>query len=127
MIEPFTITGTVIHGNKKGRTVGMPTANLKVPPGLDMPKNGVYAAIVLIKEDYYYGVTHIGRRPSVDQSPEISVETHILDFEADIYDQTIIISLRLFIRPTLKFNSLNAVKSQVAADCLLVREYFELL
>ncbi len=124
MVFPICLTGSVVHGKAKGRTVGMPTANLAVTDQTKLPKEGVYAARVFIGEEVYLGVTNIGTRPSVDDWAEITIETLILDFERDVYGEEITLELHSFLRPTLRFESLQAVRLQVEKDSLKVRELF---
>lgn len=121
---PICLTGRVVHGKAKGRTVGMPTANLAVTDQRKLPLKGVYATRVFIGEEVYLGVTNIGTRPSVDDREEITVETLILDFERDVYGEEITLELHAFLRPTLRFESLKAVQCQVEKDSLRVRELF---
>lgn len=121
---PICLTGTVIHGKAKGRTVGMPTANLSVPEGMKLPKTGVYASRVRIGEEIFLGVTNVGTRPSVDDREEITIETLILDFDRDIYEQEIAVELHAYLRPIKRMESLKAVQLQVEKDSLRVRELF---
>ena len=120
----LTLTGTVVYGKAKGRTVGMPTANLRVPVGTALPESGVYATTVRIGEERFYGVTHVGSRPSVDKSRSITVETLVLDYSGDLYGRTISVDFYKYLRGTQKFNSLEEVKRQVDADCQMAREFF---
>ena len=121
---PICLTGSVVHGKAKGRTVGMPTANLAVSEQTKLPEEGVYASRVFIGEEVYLGVTNIGTRPSVDDREEITIETLILDFDRDVYGEEITLKLHAFLRPTLRFESLQAVRLQVEKDSLKVRELF---
>ena len=123
-VFPIRLTGSVVHGKAKGRTVGMPTANLAVTDQMKLPKEGVYAARVFIGEEVYLGVTNIGTRPSVDDRDEVTIETLILDFDRDVYGEEITLELHAFLRPTLRFESLQAVRLQVEKDSLQVRELF---
>ncbi len=121
-VFPISLTGRVVHGKAKGRTVGMPTANLAVTDQSKLPKEGVYASRVFIGEEVYLGVTNIGTRPSVDDREEITIETLILDFDRDVYGEEITLKLHAFLRPTFRFESLQAVRLQVEKDTLRVRE-----
>ena len=85
--EPiYTLTGTVIHGRGIGKHVGTPTANIEIAKNTFLPKTGVYVADILLSDNRYYGVTHIGARPTLDNDDSVSIETHIFDFDRDIYD-----------------------------------------
>ncbi len=116
-----SLSGLVVHGKGKGKPAGMPTANLQIDPQTPLPPLGVYASVVHIGAARRLGVTNIGYRPSVDQERRISIETFILDFDADIYGQQIHIDLYDFLRPTIKFSSLQEVQRQVSHDCEQVR------
>lgn len=93
-MEPiYTITGTVVHGRGIGKHVGTPTANIEVDEHATLPETGVYVAKILLDSQTYYGVTHVGMRPTLDNDKAVSIETHIFDFDNDIYGRTITIYL----------------------------------
>ena len=116
--------GTIIHGKGLGKTVGMPTANMDVPPrDITLPL-GVYATKFTVDGETFTGLTNIGPRPSVDNIPVVTVETLILDFDRDIYDKRAALEVCHFIRPIQKFSGLQAVKEQVEKDTKIVREFF---
>lgn len=121
---PLCLNGVVVHGQAKGRTVGMPTANLAVKAGDRLPEPGVYASRVRVGEETFLGVTNVGTRPSVDDRAEITVETLILDFDRDVYGQEITVELHAYLRPIIRMESLKAVQLQVEKDSLRVRELF---
>lgn len=75
----YTLTGTVIHGRGIGKHVGTPTANMEIAKNTFLPKTGVYVADILLSDNRYYGVTHIGARPTLDNDDSVSIETHIFD------------------------------------------------
>ena len=79
----YTLTGTVIHGRGIGKHVGTPTANMEIAKNTFLPKTGVYVADILLSDNRYYGVTHIGARPTLDNDDSVSIETHIFDFDKD--------------------------------------------
>jgi riboflavin kinase/FMN adenylyltransferase len=118
------ITGRVVHGRGKGRTVGMPTVNLDLSTCSQLPPLGVYASLVWIGKAVWMGVTNVGRRPSVDNDQDITVETLILDFDRDVYGQEITVEFYAYLRPIVQMESLEAVKLQVEKDSLRVRTYF---
>ena len=116
-LQPIcTFSGAVIHGQGKGHTVGMPTANLPCPPGKNHPPFGVYASLVQVEKREYVGVTNVGSRPSVTSDPEPTVETLLLGFQGDLYGKEIAVTLYAFLRPIQKMASLEEVKSQVQKD-----------
>ena len=117
----FTLHGRVVRGQGNGKTVGMPTANLEVAHGEQLPPNGVYASLVHVGESVRLGVTNVGYRPSVDDEQRISVETYLLDFDGLLYGQELCVEFYYFLRPTRKMESLDAVRKQVARDEAQVR------
>lgn len=112
------ISSEVVMGNQLGRTVGMPTANFDSSNiDVNLPEDGVYGSIVTLPDGTEkYGVTNIGTKPSVDDSGNHNVETHILDFDGDLYGQLLSIRIVKRIRDIQKFNSLEEVKKQVDID-----------
>ena len=120
----FRIGGVVTHGRQLGRTVGMPTANILPTEDISDIPCGVYAASVSVRSRIYNGITHIGTRPSVDKDTTVTVETHIFDFSEDIYGEEVLLTLYLYIRGTVSFNSLEEVKEQVDTDIRAAKTYF---
>lgn len=111
----FGFTATVINGDKRGRTWGFPTVNQLLPDGLTVPKFGVYASCVTLDGRQYHGVTNIGKRPTVGTDIILS-ETHILDFNEDIYGKEVDVRLERFIRSEQKFNSFDELAAQIKTD-----------
>ena len=130
--RPYRLFGEVVHGKGLGRGVGMPTANIRVRKGTALPASGVYASVTRVprggcgnpESGVYTGLTHIGARPTVDDSAEITVENHIFDFSGDLYTREVVIYLCLYIRETRKFGGLREVKEQVACDARVARGFF---
>lgn len=123
-IPIYTAIGTVIHGRGIGKLVGMPTANLEIEQGLELPESGVYISKAMLDDELYAAITHIGRRPTVDNDNEISVETHILNFNEDIYGRRMEIQLFMKLRNPRKFDDLSLLLEQIRKDCLLVRKFW---
>ena len=121
-----TITETVIHGRGIGKHVGTPTANLKVEKQIDLSETGVYFSTILLCNQFFYGVTHIGTRPTLDNDKEISIETHILNFDKDIYGCTITIALYKRIREIQKFDNLSLLLKQIRKDCVAAQKYWRI-
>ena len=119
--HPYTLTGTVVHGQKLGRTLGIPTANLHLPAGLAIPRFGVYACCVLIDGKRYPAVTNIGTRPTV-AGEGITVEPWILDYSGDLYGREITIEFYKFLRPEQKFPSLEALQAEIRRNAEETRE-----
>ena len=111
----YTITGTVIHGNAIGNRIGFPTANMQLSSAQLLPLYGVYSANVQIDDCNYSAIVNIGNNPTVGNL-QISVEAHVLNFEGDLYEQTISIKLLHFIRNERKFTSLDELRSQIQKD-----------
>lgn len=120
--RPYTLMGKVVVGQKLGRTIGFPTANLQLPETKFLPRQGVYSVRVNLQNDNssLLGVMNLGCRPTID-GKYISVEVHLLDWSGDLYGQTLTVSLQKFLRPEQKFSSLDALKKQIAYDCEGVR------
>ncbi|MBD2095233.1 bifunctional riboflavin kinase/FAD synthetase [Trichocoleus sp. FACHB-591] len=123
--RPYSLMGQVVWGQQLGRTIGFPTANLQLPPEKFLPSHGVYA--VQVQSSTLSGlqtpcsaVMNIGHRPTVNGISR-TVEIHLLDWDGDLYEQTLIVSLKHFLRPEQKFASLEALKTQIQADCLSAR------
>ena len=117
---PYTLYGEVVYGRQLGRTVGMPTVNLKTADEKLLPAHGVYGTITIVDGIRYLGVTSIGPRPTVDNLPTVTIETFLLHFNRELYGQHISLELKVYIRPITKFESLEAVRQKVDEDVLYV-------
>ena len=124
MGHPYTLTGTVVHGKKLGRKLGIPTANLHLPAGLAIPRFGVYACRILIEGTYYPAVTNIGTRPTVD-GEGITVEPWILDYSGDLYGREITIEFYKFLRSEQKFPSLEDLQAEIRRNAEETRELIQ--
>ena len=112
----YGLTSTVLEGNKLGRTIGYPTANLALPaPHKLIPANGVYAVWVELNNERFPGMMNIGTRPTVDGS-HLTLEVHILNFDRDIYGHTLTVEFVEMLREERKFDGLEALKTQLAKD-----------
>jgi riboflavin kinase / FMN adenylyltransferase len=118
----YFFSGLVVEGNKIGRTIGFPTANLQITNEKKLiPANGVYAVDVALNDRLLKGMMNIGFRPTVDGKKR-TVEVNIFDFDEDIYGQTLTITLKYALRSEVKFDGLDALKAQLAKDGILARE-----
>jgi riboflavin kinase/FMN adenylyltransferase len=117
----YTLTGTVIHGDKRGRTIGFPTANLEIPKDKLLPAFGVYACWVTIAGKRHPGVVNIGQRPTFNP-PKLMIEAHVFDWSGDIYGETVSVSLVSRIRAEQAFPSIDALVAQIKVDCQKARE-----
>lgn len=118
------LSGNVIHGRGIGKLVGMPTANMEVSDESILPPDGVYIADILLDGQVYYGITNIGTRPTVDNDREISVETHILNFNEEIYGKSIRIRLFSRLRSQQKFENFSLLLEQIRMDGMAARKFF---
>jgi riboflavin kinase / FMN adenylyltransferase len=122
--RPYRLIGKVVDGQQLGRTIGFPTANLLLPPSKLVPAQGVYGVKVSAKGlnhgDPMFGVMNIGNRPTVDGTKQ-TIEVHLLDWAGDLYGQELTVELLEFIRSEQRFPSLDALKSQIVADCDVAR------
>lgn len=122
LAHPYSISGTVVHGDKLGRTIGFPTANISVSKHKLIPALGVYACIVEIKEIQYMGALSISYRPTVTASRDLRIEVYILDFDGDIYGEEINLILYEKIREDKKFDSLDIMTAAIDDDVMKVRQ-----
>ncbi len=118
--HPHILSGKVVSGQKLGRTIGIPTANIRIPDGVVCPKFGVYACIALVEGRRYKAVANVGTRPTVSGSG-ITVEPWILDFAGDLYGREIALEFHKFLRPETKFASLEELKAQIQRDAAQTR------
>jgi len=124
--RPYAISGRVAHGTKLGRTLGFPTANLCSENEL-LPPHGVYATTARIGGIVYPSVTNVGTRPTVDTSGRTVIETHVFDFDRDLYGQAVRISFVQRLRDERAFASLDELRAQIEADSQRARVLFNRL
>ncbi len=122
--HPHILTGRVVTGRGLGRTIGIPTANIAVPEGVLLPKQGVYACGVIVGEEAYMALTNIGSRPTVD-GHHVTAESWLMDFEGDLYGKEITVAFIMYLRPEHKFDSLDKLKAQIEKDAAKTRKIFE--
>jgi len=120
--RPYSFEGRVIHGDGRGKTIGVPTANLDIWSGQVLPKPGVYACHVKVGGQTWGAVTNVGYRPTFDNQPATPrVEAHLLDFNSEIYGQQVEIAFLRFLRSEQRFASVEALVEQIQADIQLGR------
>jgi len=120
--ERFELTGTVVHGQAIGKTIGFPTANIKVNSELKLiPGNGVYAVAVSLKDSDYIGMLNIGNRPTVNDSADRTIEVHILDFSGEIYAEEITVKFIDKLRDEKQFKDLQELQNQLKEDEKFIR------
>lgn len=114
----YNFTGIVVKGKQLGRTIGFPTANISIDEDYKLlPKNGVYIVQTEIEGTRFFGMMNIGTRPTIDGKTQ-STEVYILDFDKEIYDKSLTVSILKFIREEQKFESIEHLKSQIEKDKL---------
>lgn len=121
--HPYVLTGRVVHGCRIGRTLGIPTANLRLPQELATPRFGVYICRTVIDGTAYPAVTNIGTRPTV-HGQGVTVEPWILDFEGDLYDREIRLEFHRFLRPEMKFPDTAALQREIRKNAGETRAFF---
>ena len=124
--HPHILRGKVVHGQALGRRLGIPTANLQLPPELAAPKFGVYACRAWVGGSAYPAVTNIGTRPTVS-GHAVTVEPWILDYQGDLYGVEITLEFYYFLRPEQKFPSLEALQEEIHRNARQTRAFFEQL
>jgi len=116
LTRPFTVRGIVQHGDKNGRLLGFPTANIDMGTYL-RPRYGIYAVTGRLPDGRIFkGAANLGIRPSFDPPKEL-LEPHFFDFAGDLYGREIDVAFHAFLRPEAKFEGMDALMAQIAADC----------
>jgi len=113
--RPFQLTGQVVRGAQRGHKLGVPTANLAVWADHAVPRNGIYACCAHVNDTPYDAVTNIGTRPTFDNGAR-TIEAHLLDFDGDLYGQTMSLDIIEFQRPEEKYNTVEALITQMRED-----------
>lgn len=112
----YQIEGVVVHGKKKGREIGFPTANLAIDPEYILPKKGIYEGWIEVDHVWYPTIVNIGNNPTFNFTNQLSVEAHILDFDQQIYDQVVRLEFVQFLRDEMKFASIDELVQQMTLD-----------
>ena len=118
--RPYKLIGEIIHAKGLGKKMGYPTANLKLIDNFVIPRYGVYDTDIIINGERFRASTNIGTNPTVEHDG-IKIEAHILDFNRDIYGEIVELELLDFVRPELKFDSIEELFEQIAKDVLVTR------
>ena len=121
----YFIKSEILHGKKLGRRIGIPTINMILPEHKLLPPNGVYVTEVLVNGEKYMGVTNVGCKPTVSEEKIVGVETYIDDFNQDLYGEKIVVSFLEFIRPEMKFASVDELKVQMESDIKVARKCYK--
>jgi riboflavin kinase/FMN adenylyltransferase len=121
--RPYGVEGVIIRGNRRGHTIGFPTANLK-PHNRVIPKFGVYATATLVDGNWRRSITNIGVRPTFETQAEPSIETYLFDFDGDLYGDVLRVRFLHRIRDERKFNGIDELKTQIEKDSRRALNYF---
>ncbi|MGZ4163980.1 MAG: bifunctional riboflavin kinase/FAD synthetase [Tumebacillaceae bacterium] len=114
--RPYLVCGRVIHGEKRGRLLGFPTANIELEEMYSLPKNGVYLVRLQVQNNWFAGVMNIGTKPTFHDTTHRSIEVHLLHFEGDLYGQAVRVEVLDFLRDEKKFFSVDELIAQITAD-----------
>jgi riboflavin kinase/FMN adenylyltransferase len=124
--RPYRLHGEVVHGDARGRTIGFPTANIDVWEQQFLPKKGVYAGWAHLRNETFMAVANIGNRPTFN-GKIITVEAYLLDFDRDIYGEDLAFDVVAFLRPEVRFNSVEELVAQIQQDVIIGRDMLEKL
>ena len=119
---PYYVSGTVVHGHAIGRKLGIPTINLIPDDDKMLPPNGVYLTKTVWEENQIFGITNVGCKPTISGEEAKGIETHLYDFDGDLYDKELTVEFYAYHRPERRFESLEDLKSQLAKDTVWGRE-----
>ena len=123
---PFTLTGRVEHGKSLGNRYDMPTANITPDEDISALSHGVYCSVITIGEKDYPAITNLGVRPTVNSDSRVNAETFIYEFDGNLYDQQVKVTLLEFLRPEQRFGSVDDLYSQIRKDLLAAAKYHRL-
>jgi len=120
---PFQLTGTVVKGDEIGSRLGFPTANISVDsPNKIIPASGVYATLISVNGIEHKSMTNLGVRPTIHEESELTIETHIFNFNEEIYGDTVVLKFVDRIREEIKFDNTESLKNQIENDASIVRK-----
>jgi riboflavin kinase/FMN adenylyltransferase len=120
--RPYSVSGTVVAGAKRGRAIGVPTANLDIGPALAYPAHGVYACRARLNGQSWAAATSVGVRPTFEATGLPIIEAHLIDFSGDLYGQPMVLEFLARLRPELKYDSVEALVEQMRLDIEQTRE-----
>lgn len=124
----YRVEGTVVHGDKRGRQIGFPTANIALNDDYILPPVGVYAVRLKVKERWYPAVCNIGYKPTFEQDEKVlSIEVHVFEFQEEIYDECVEVEWHIRIRAEQKFNGIAELVAQIQRDKEKAQQYFQQL
>ena len=115
LMRRYTLSGKVVQNKRFGRRIGFPTANIDLKPGRVIPADGVYATYAFLNGESYRAATNIGTNPTVNGKKR-TIESHLIDFDADIYGETLTVEFRKQLRGEATFSTIEELKKQIRAD-----------
>nr|WP_028399025.1 bifunctional riboflavin kinase/FAD synthetase [Ectobacillus panaciterrae] len=122
----YTVEGIVVHGDKRGRQIGFPTANIEAVDAYILPPTGVYAVRMKVNGTWHDGVCNVGYKPTFQKDEKkLSVEVHLFEFQEDIYGKHVTIEWHLRIREEKKFNGIDELVTQISKDKKTAEQYFQ--
>ena len=121
----FSVTSKVVEGKHLGRSLGFPTINQKIASDGAVPAHGVYLTKVTANGNRYSGITNVGLRPTVENTETCNIETNLLDFDGDLYGQTVTVEFIKMLRSEKKFANISLLKDAISADRENARKFFE--
>lgn len=121
---PYELSGMVVHGDKRGRTLGFPTANIKIAQQSLLPVGGVYAVKICVAGQWYMGMAQIGFNITFESNRPMTIEVNILDFDEDIYGEQVSVQWCHYLRKEMKFDGIDSLVAQLKKDEEDTREYF---
>lgn len=123
--RPFTLRGSVIHGDERGEELGYPTANLGLAVHQQLPEEGVYAGATMRDEKWWPAAISVGTRPQFYEHGELVVEVHVLDFEGDLYDSSLDVVFLARLRAQTTFSNVDELTAQIELDVVETRQIVE--
>lgn len=120
----YSVSGEVVHGDHRGRTIGFPTANIHVWSDQLIPANGIYAGWAWLRGQRYMAATNVGLRPTFD-GRTVTVEAYLLDFDEQIYGEQLEFTFEKYLRPEARYESLDALITQIGRDVEVTRAFLE--
>jgi len=123
--RPFYLSGFIVRGQGRGKQIGFPTANLGIEKDYIYPQKGVYVSQIDIKGMRYHSLTNVGHNPTFNEGSDVTIETHILDFNQDIYGDTVKVHFLKKLREEKKFLSVNELIRQIELDIMSAEKFFK--
>jgi len=122
---PYFFENEIVHGNRIGTSMGIPTVNMEIPVEKVIPPKGVYVSEVLVDGKKYPAVSNVGNKPTIGENYPTGVETFLLDFSGDLYGKCIRVSLLYYIRGEIRFEGIEQLKAQIEQDIVFTKNYYK--